>query len=528
VRALDAEDMRTPSAPVALMPRSDVAASTFDGRPAAEIAARVAELLVHGPSDILALEETLADLVRSARTDWPGIRGALAETTEKVTPGERSRDLPAATPLRQLHRLVNVLVWLPASDRPRGVSVTLAALMDRLDLPLDRPAGVDRLILRTPADILTLRLAEIAARIGAPSPVELVSTPTDPAGWIAPEVLVARISAAEDAGWQPWPVDFDQALLRLPLNPGPATIRAARQLASPDGRRLEGWLRGGRPTLPAVPNPLSSPVPLPVRPMPSTTGGLALARLATDPGGPAAPITLIHLLRRGWNAPVALADGSCWPICWPGLLPAHTDLVAAAASWHPQHPDAHGGCCEPHLLTQISRVYRYAGAISPGHGMSVALARGLVSRSPMERTDAAEALTLLAGSGQLDGAQFAAALTGCAVRPGRQFLRAATPILRQALEDQPRPGAAGRAAASIASTILNWLPAIAPPAVPHPVPYTAHLLDVATTALETVHRNGQKPPRVPAATAGLLTSLAGRSSRSPVSAAARRLCDSLR
>ena len=513
-------------APVALMPGSAVGGGAGDGRSAAESAARVTELVVHGPSDILSLEETLADLVRSARADWPALRGALAEATEKVAPG--AHDLPAATPLRQLHRLLDVLVWLPAPGRPRGASMTLAALMNRLDLPLDRPAGVDRLTLRTPADILTLRLAEIAARAGAPSPVELVSTPTDPAGWIAPEVLVARISAAEDAGWQPWPVDFDQALLRLPLNPGPATIRAARQLTSPDGRRLAGWLRGGRPTLPAVADPMSSPIPLPLRPTPPTTSGLPLARLGGDPGGPATPITLIHLLRRGWNAPVALADGSCWPICWPGLLPAHTDLVAVAASWHPQHPDAHGGYCEPHLLTQISRVYRYAGAIRPGHGTSIALARGLVSRSPAERADAADALALLAGSGQLDGAQLAAALAGCAVRPGRQFLRAATPILRQVLEDQPRTGTAGRAAASIAATILRWLPEMTPPAAPHPVPYTAQLLDVATTALETVHRYGQKPPRIPASTAELLVNLAGRAGRSPVSAAARRLCDALR
>jgi hypothetical protein len=527
VRAPDVEDMRTSSAPVALMRRSDVSAGSFDGRSAAEIAARVAELLVHGPSEILTLEETLADLVRCARTDWPALRGALAETIEKATPGERSRDLPVATPLRQLHRLLDVLVRLPAPGRPRGASTTLAALMDRLDFRLDRPAGVDRLTLRTPADILTLRLAEIAARAGAPSPVDLVSTPTDPAGWIAPEVLVARISAAEEAGWQPWPIDFDQALLRLPVIAGPATVRAARRLVSPDGRRLAGWLRGGRPTLPAAPDPSSSPVPLPLRPTPPVISGLPLARLATDPGGPATPITLIHLLRRGWNAPIALVDGSCWPICWPGLLPAHTDLVALAASWHPQHPDAHGGCCEPQLLTQISRVYRYAGAMSPGHGMRLALARGMVSRSPAQRADAAEALALLAGSGQLDGAQLAAALTGVAMRPGRQFLRAATPILRQALGDQ-RPGAAGPAAASIAATILHWLPAIAPPAVPRPVPYTAHLLDVATAALETVRHHGQKPPGIPAASAELLADLAGRSGRSPVSAAARRLRDALR
>jgi hypothetical protein len=524
VRAPDVEDTRTPSAVTAPAPEPPPAVAAAAGPAAAgpavalawaQTAARTAELLAYGPQSVAALEDTLAELVRGARTDWPGLRGALAEATEKFSPGERRLDLPAATPLRQLHALVDVLVWLPAPGQPRGAHATLSRLLDHLDLPLDRPAGMDRCALRTPADILTLRLAEIAARIGAPSPVELVSTPTDAGGWIAPEALVGRVAAAEDAGWQPWPIDFDQALLRLPAAADPATTRAAHSLVSPAGRRLAGWLRGGRPTLPAVPGPAGFPDPLP-------RAG-SLAHLPAAPGGPGTPVTLVHLLRRGWHAPGPLADGSCWPVCWPGLLPGHADLVAVAGSWHPRHPDAHGGYCEPLPLTRISRDYRQSSGLRPGYGVTAALARGVISRSAAERADAAEALTLLAGSGLLDGVQLAAALTRFAAHPERQVLRVAAPIFRQALDAQPRTVAATRAAAAIGTTILHWLPALLPPAVPLPLPYTSRLLEIADCALGTLRERGQKPPATPALTANLLVSLTQRSGRSPVSTAARRL-----
>lgn len=521
MRAPDVDGTRAPHATAAPAVRSDHETGPAPGPGAAETAAAVAEVLAYGPPSGTALEQTLAELVRAAREDWPLLRGALAEATEKFALGERRADLPAATPLRQLHHLVDVLVWLPAPAGERGARLSLGRLLDRLDLPLDRPAGADRFALRTPADILTLRLAEIAARIGSPSQVDLVSTPTDPAGWIAPETLVARITAAEDAGWQPWPIDLDQALLRLPVDAKPTTIRSAHDLASPAGRRLAGWLRGGYPTLPAVAHPFAEP-PIPPLAEPSAAIPLPLARLRTAPGGPLTPITLVHLLRRGWNAPGPLADGSCWADCWPGLLPAQADLVAAAASWHPRHPDAHGTFCEPHLLTRIARGNRLSGGIRPGHGMTAALARAVISRSATERADAAGALRLLAGSGQLDGTQLAAALSRFAVQPERQILRAVTPILRQAL-DQSRPAATTRAATTISTAILHWLPAILPPAVPAPLPYTAHLLDTAYAGLATLQEYRQRQPSIPAHTAELLLSLAERSARSSVSAAARRL-----
>ncbi|MGH6655719.1 MAG: DUF6493 family protein, partial [Actinocrinis sp.] len=345
---------RNGSAASAASPASPAAATSVS------VAAAFAELLSHGPSDPLTFEQALADLVRARRESRADLAAALSPVAVKGPTPQLIRDLPLATPLRQLHALAINAVWQPTPSRPYDGTFELAHLLRRLLLRLDRAPGMDPYALRSPADIITLRLAELAVRIGDPGPAELVSTPTHPDGWIDPDVLVARVSAAEQAGRQPWPLDFDQALLRLPDTAGPATMRAAHDLSSPAGHRLAGWLRGGRPTLPSAREMTTVAEP--------RAGSPRVHPLATvDPPPPTAPAptTLIHLLRRGWYPPGPLADGSCWTVCWPTLLPGHPGLVAVAAAWHPRHPDANGALCPTPVLTRLATPTPAASDLGP-------------------------------------------------------------------------------------------------------------------------------------------------------------------
>jgi hypothetical protein len=142
---------------------------------------------------------------------------------------------------------------------------------------------------------------------------------------------------------------------------------------------------------------------------------------------------------------------------------------------------------------------------------------------------AAQALAALATTGHLDGDDFGRALVQYATRLDRQVLRNAVPALQYALSASP-------AAQPIATAILQWLPAVLPPSVPRPLPYTSHLLNLATDALAAA---GPAPPATNAvnapdavtatATTTALNALAARpasasrSSRSAVSDAAQRL-----
>lgn len=507
-----------------------------------ELAATISELLSQGPTEAFAFEHALAGLVRAVREDRTSLRDALRPVIDKdLAPplGHADiRDLPLATPLRQLHAVAVNAVWLPASVRRYGHpgyagflnypgytrDFELVRILRHLSLSLDRPPGMDPYALRSPADILTLRLAELAARIADPTPIKLVSTPTDADGWIDPEALVARIAEAESAGWQPWPLDFDQALLRLPDDPGPATSRAAHQLISPAGRRLAGWLRGGRPNLPSSANLLPDPHLLAPRIRPLIT---LPAPPLTAPGPAHTPSTLIHLLRRGWYAPRPLADGSCWTILWSALLPGHPDLIAISAAWHPRHPDAHGAPCPTPVLPELALAAQSQGR---GSGTYPAIARALTSRSPAKRADAAEAFAALAASRTFDASRFAAALAAFATRTDRQVLRSAVPALQHVLTNARSTTATDRAVASaLGMSILGWLPAILPPAVDQPLPYTSHLLNLAADALTSARSPKQpsSPARNPSPTVtaavDALTRLANRPSRSSVSDAANAL-----
>ncbi|MBM2620276.1 hypothetical protein JIG36_32655 [Actinoplanes sp. LDG1-06] len=101
-----------------------------------------------------------------------------------------------------------------------------------------------------PERLMTLRIVEIAALLREAPVPELVSTPTHVDGNLDAPVLVERLRRAEAEGWEPWPLDFEQALLRLPRGTSPTV---ADGLTSAAGRRLAEWLAEG-----GLPDPVGS------------------------------------------------------------------------------------------------------------------------------------------------------------------------------------------------------------------------------------------------------------------------------
>ncbi|WP_430782461.1 DUF6493 family protein [Actinoplanes sp. G11-F43] len=104
-----------------------------------------------------------------------------------------------------------------------------------------------------PTGVLVLRLREMAGRITTEPVPLLLATPTRVDGSLDAATLLERLLRAETEGWTPWPVDLEQALLRLPRDTDVDVTRRAAELTSPAGRRFATWLKDG-----GMPDPVSS------------------------------------------------------------------------------------------------------------------------------------------------------------------------------------------------------------------------------------------------------------------------------
>ncbi|MBB2943599.1 hypothetical protein FB565_003328 [Actinoplanes lutulentus] len=105
-----------------------------------------------------------------------------------------------------------------------------------------------------PDGVLALRAAEVAVHLTGTMVPMTVATPTHVNGSIDAGTLLERLQRAEAEGWQPWPFDFEQALLRVPRNPGDLVTARAARLTSPAGRQYAQWLTSG-----GLPDPVSEP-----------------------------------------------------------------------------------------------------------------------------------------------------------------------------------------------------------------------------------------------------------------------------
>jgi len=492
-----------------------------------ELAAEISALYaaIPGRHDPVSLERVLAGLVSCGDADRPALAAALQPVLARygwIRPG-------------QPHR------------RPQEHDVIygpLDLIVGAAVCPPERPAngrlpgypeygGRDRL--PGPYAWLMARMYEIAIGVCyAPRPL-LVSAPSTVTGMIEPGELLSRLHRAAAEGWQPWPLDLAQSLLRLPRDPDPAAAARATDLGTPAGIALARRLSAGAPDpevtvaprngllmrLPHSPhvivNRLTAAQAAAVQ---ERRGGrrvtiadedmiLATVRSSSprlgDPCELAGDLPRPELWLEGErfydNQMRGYAPG--WVSCWPMVLPGHRDVIAAHLV--------------PLLLKRVGEG-RGGGAVLPalagadgpvGAGMHLALAYGLGARDQGDRAAAADALVILAARGQLDGHAFGQQL-------GFLAARQTVPLARvlPGLREVARAGAL----APVWSLVEAMLPQVLPPAVSQPPHRAAELITLGVEAAQVIR---------PAATLPGLNALAARPGSSQLVAAARRLSDAL-
>lgn len=106
------------------------------------------------------------------------------------------------------------------------------------------------------SNMLTQRMIEWGKLVlaDAPLPPCALATPTFENGQIAATELIDRLRRWHEAGVTPGPIEFTQALVRVPPTDNVEILAAAEALGTPEGRRLAAVLRGQ--VLTALPEPL--------------------------------------------------------------------------------------------------------------------------------------------------------------------------------------------------------------------------------------------------------------------------------
>lgn len=244
--------------------------------------------------------------------------------------------------------------------------------------------------------VVAVRLAEMSVQLGRrPVPV-LMATPTHANGRLEAEVLLRRLETAERDGWQPWSVDLDQALLRLPRDIDPQVARAAMRLRSPAGAVFARWVSG------PMPDPLSLRREQTADPRPkhSWERQPAVRRVvALKPPEQVSPLMrdLMTVVRH--DRPTMAAAAVDRPQLWVAALPSHREVVAASAlpSLAALADLDHEG--DGLLLAHLAEA---SGPVGPA--VHLAVAYGLAARSAADRVAAVDGLLGLAATGDLDGA----------------------------------------------------------------------------------------------------------------------------
>ncbi|MBD0716067.1 hypothetical protein BU196_19225 [Streptomyces sp. CBMA370] len=350
--------------------------------PPSTVGELVQELLVKGLGrDAERFERALDGLVRLAHRD----RAALEEAVREALPvelWEQRRYFAHST--RGAHAvLAGLLGLLPQA----WIARERAAHRNKSDCLHEALSGA-----------MDVRLWEAAELIGTGALPFLLASPTLDNGEIEPLELVERLRAYRDAGVEPAPADFAQALLRV-SRAGTAAARAAgeaAELGTAAGRRLADWL--------GVAEPLGATV----RFFPRNGDRISkkywlidrvVIEFTAPPGAMREFPAAFHWLGGALNS--LQRQCSHWldnRARWAGVLPVDREVLAA--------------CVLPSLLLGLEGDQQ--GATEPltglaeadgpvGRAVALALAAGLGHGDADDRLRAVDALLVLAARGDLDG-----------------------------------------------------------------------------------------------------------------------------
>ncbi len=400
---------------------------------AAEVVEELLAVLRADAVDVrgLTVEQIVEALPRLAVEDPGGLRNAAAPVFEEWLYEWRLGD-DFATHITLRPALIALLAscvgdsWLDSTDRHSSHTEVL------------RPFALARAVRDRPG-------------------VRVVALPSLNTGAITPDDLVDRLEQAARGGWDPDPVDLEQALLRLDL--GDASSAAFASLGTPAADLAVMWIAHGGHRAPVVRQEWAMEYPRGYRPEGYRDGEeptyLTVARCIPDPDDPLEAGPLWSRLS-AWKP----SDGGVMPSwspetafeCWPLVLPHHRDLLAA------------------HLLLELSRarstrsqgvavLVPLAEADGPvGEALLVGLGYVLAAKHPDARATAVDALLVLAARDQLDGAALGSVLATMVGRGDLVAKRLAGP-----LGDLARAGAPEQAWAAVTELLGQMLTR---PAVP--------------------------------------------------------------
>jgi hypothetical protein len=335
----------------------------------------------------------------------------------------------------------------------------------------DVSGGMDRSLVSTPSGILSLRVAEAAVHVTqAPVPV-LLATPTSVTGSIDAGVLVDRLARYEEVGVDPWPLDLQQAMIRVSRDVDAGVLARAEALTLPAGKPVAGWLRSG-----GLPDPVGTRFEQQSR---DSTGEVVARRVVAAlesgrAGGDRIILedALVNLTPR--SRPEYHVITNFQPDVLAMVLPHHREAVAAwaltdlAALADQDSRDAS-------LLPLLADA---GGPIGPA--TVLALTYGLAARHEADRVAAVDAFLGFAAGTE----PFAAALgteLGDLAADGTIKLARVVPALRDAHQ------------AGASATVWEVLRAALPPLLPAAPRGLPDLLELATRVASAIHARDAVP-----------------------------------
>ncbi|WP_371600172.1 DUF6493 family protein [Streptomyces sp. NBC_00564] len=459
-------------------PYADVLPSVPEPRPvpgpistAAEVAQEVAAVVAND-RDVVAFERALDGLVRHAHLD----RTALADALKPVMRREPKSHVDWVQ--SDLYDVASAV----RGDEPRRRAV----MMQRaVHVTQAGPSQTHSLA----GSMLAARLTEAMDVIESGAQPFLLAVPTLATGALDAAVLVERISALDELGVTPAPVDLAQALLRVTPTSDEQVLSAAEALGSDAGQRLARWLREGGPA-----HQDSEPKGWPhcKPPKPASQGWWTPARpgVVIDPPLPPVAAALIgpYVGNRGLADPMA-------PF-WVAQLPHHRDELMARDYFEPR-------VSQRGWPRNLPFVVESGGPA--GYSVHLALAFGLLWEP--ESDSAVDAVLVLAARRQLDAGLL-----------GRQL----EALLNHGLPHADKAGGSLRAAAETGAYATVW--SVLEAALPGllrdtPVRGTAALLALAVECASRCAAKGEIAE---------VTAVAGRSASSQTVKNARLLRDALR